>query len=136
VDFTGENISSEGGTVLLEKIERKTNIIKNLSCAITDKRNRSYVEHDTYKLLKQRTFMHLLGYEDANDAAKLKTDKLFISVFKGGIASQPKISRFENSMDKQQIFSLLYSWLYAYIQTLAGRKQITIDIDGTDAETH
>jgi hypothetical protein len=39
-------------------------------------------------------------------------------------------------MDKQQIFSLLYSWLNAYIQTLVGRKQITIDIDGTDAETH
>jgi len=136
VDFTGKNISSEGGVVLLEKIERKHHIIKNLSGFISDKRHPSYIEHDVYKLLKQRVFMQALGYQDANDADKLKGDTLFTSVFTGGIASQPTISRFENTMTKQQIFTLLYAWLDAYIQTLAGRKTVTIDIDGTDAETY
>jgi len=136
VDFSGKNISSEGGVFLLEKIERNHNIIKNLSRAISDKRHQSYIYHDVYKILKQRVFMQALGYEDANDADILKNDKLFTSVFSGTIASQPTISRFENAMTKQQIFTILYAWLDAYIQTLAGRKTITIDIDGTDAETY
>lgn len=135
LDFTAEKVSSEGGIALLSKIERKYHIIKSLSESIEDKRHESYTRYDIYDLLKVRVFMILLGYEDANDVDKLKNDELFSKMLNGSVASQPTISRFENSVDRHQIFDILEHWLDRYIDSLKGRKQVTIDIDATDAET-
>ncbi|BAV94644.1 hypothetical protein JBKA6_1464 [Ichthyobacterium seriolicida] len=46
----------------------------------------------------------MLGYEDANDVNHLHNDPLFKDVLQGDLASQPTISRFENSFDKQAVF--------------------------------
>lgn len=136
VDFNAEKISSDGGVLLLENNERKSRIIKHIASSIKDSRNQSYVSHDVYKMLKQRTFMVAMGYEDVNDIDKLKDDELFTSMFANQLASQPTISRFENSIDKHQIFSILYAWLDKYVKSLKGRKKVTIDIDSTDAQTY
>jgi hypothetical protein len=48
--------------------------------------------------------MLMLGYEDANDVTHLQNDPLFKDVLQGDLASQPTISRFENSIDKASIF--------------------------------
>jgi hypothetical protein len=42
--------------------------------------------------------MMMLGYEDANDVTHLQHDPLFKDVLQGDLASQPTISRFENSL--------------------------------------
>ncbi len=54
--------------------------------------------------------MLILGYEDANDVTHLKNDLVFIDVLQGELASQPTISRFENSLDKHSIFELMNAW--------------------------
>jgi len=48
--------------------------------------------------------MVMLGCEDANDVNHLKYDPLFKDVLQEDLASQPTISRFENSLDKPSIF--------------------------------
>ena len=67
VDFTAEEISSDGSLILLEKIERKHKLIKYFSAVIPDSRNPSHTIYTGEKQLKQRVFMLMLGYEDAND---------------------------------------------------------------------
>jgi len=136
IDFKAEKISSDGGVSLLEYLERKHHLIKDISNCIKDNRNINYIQHSLYKLLKTRVFMLAQGYEDTNDVKKLKDDELFTEFFDNNLASQSTLSRFENSIDKHQIYSILKEFLSRYIETLKGRKKIIIDIDGTDAETY
>ncbi len=136
IDFSGEEISSDGSIVLLEKLEREHKIIKHFSQFIPDNRGSNRIAHSTEKLLKQRVFMQMLGYEDTNDVDSLKRDPLFQDVLEGDLASQPTLSRFENRLTKQAIFDLAYAWIDWYVSSLAGRNKIIIDIDATDDPTH
>ena len=89
IDFTADDISSDGSVILLEKIERSHRVIKYFSSLIPDYRDPRYIEHSLYKMLKQRVFMLMQGYEDCNDVSQLKTDPLFQDVLQGDMASQP-----------------------------------------------
>src|SRR5690625_4522927 len=136
VDFSAGEISSDGAVILLEKLERKNKLIKYFSSFITDNRDPSRIQHTTEKLLKQRVFMQVQGYEDTNDVGYLKNDPLFKDVLQGQMASQPTLSRFENSFDKATIFEFCYAWIDRYVDSLKGRKKIIIDIVATDDNTH
>lgn len=136
VDFLAEEISSDGAVILLEKIEREEKLLSYFSKFIPDNRNNSSTIHSVNKLLKQRVFMMMQGYEDANDVSHLKHDPLFKDILQGDLASQPTISRFENSLNKQAIFDFSNAWIDRYVSTLKGRKEITIDIDATDDPTY
>ncbi len=135
-DFLAEEISSDGGLLLIEKLERKHNLVDFFSNFIPDKRNPLLVVHPIKKLLKQRVYSLIQGYEDANDVKYLKDDPLLKDVLEGELASQSTISRLENSLDKHSIFAICYAWVDRYVASLKGRKQITIDIDATDDPTH
>ena len=80
--------------------------------------------------------MMMLGYQDANDVSHLKNDPLFKDILQGDLASQPTISRFENSMDKHSIIELSNAWVDNYVSSLSGRKSVIIDVDATDDPTH
>ena len=136
VDFSAEQVSSDGAVVLLDKLERKHKVISRISGIIPDQRDPSRVVHSVEKLLRQRVFTLMQGYEDCNDVEHLKNDPLFEDTLGGKMASQPTLSRFENSVDKRVLFELCYQWLGRYVDSLAGREQIIIDIDATDDPTH
>ena len=57
-------------------------------------------------------------------------------LLEGDLASQPTISRFENSLDKHAIFELSNAWVDHYVSSLVGRKHIVIDVDVTEDPTH
>jgi len=136
VDFSADKISSDGALVLLEKIERKHHLIAFFCEHILDPRDPLRTIHSTEKLLKQRVFALMQGYEDANDVDYLKNDPLFEDVLEGEMASQPTISRFENRFDKRGIWQLCNAWVDRYVTSLKGRKELIIDIDATDDPTH
>jgi len=136
VDFSAGRISSDGAVVLLDKLERKHKVISRISGLIPDRRDPSRVVHSVEKLLRQRVFTLMQGYEDCNDVEHLTNDPLFEDTLGGPMASQPTLSRFENSVDKRVLFDVCYEWLDRYVDSLAGREQITIDIDATDDRTH
>lgn len=135
-DFSAEDISSDGGILLIEKLEREHKLLDFFSKFIPDTRNPLLVVHPVKKLLKQRVYGLMQGYEDANDVQYLKDDPLFQDVLEGELASQPTVSRLENSLDKNSIFALCHAWIDRYVLSLKGRKQIVIDIDATNDPTH
>ena len=112
IDFNVKKISSDSGILLSEKIERKHHVIKYISDFIIDNRHTSYIKHSVYKLLMQRTFLMMQGYEDANDVNLLKEDPIIQDVLNGTLGSQPTTSRFENSIDKHQIYTILDVFFY------------------------
>ena len=117
-------------------MERESKLLKSFSSVIPDVRDSERIMHDNYKLLKQRVFMLMQGYEDCNDVIHLKNDPILKDILGGNLASQPTLSRFENSVDKKTIFKLSYEWIDRYVDSLSGRKEVIIDIDATDDPTH
>lgn len=136
LDFSANEISSDGAVLLLEKLERKHGLLGYFSGVIPDRRDPFRTVHSMEKLLKQRVYTLMQGYEDANDVNYLKNDPLLIDILEGDLASQPTISRFENSVDKHTVFALCYAWIDRYVVSLKGRKCIVIDIDATDDPTY
>lgn len=136
VDFTGEEISSDGSIILLEKLERQHRLLHYISEYLPDPRQAGKVEHSIEKMLKQRVFALIHGYPDTNASNRLSRDPLYQDVLGGPLASQPTLSRFENSVDKQTIFQVCQAWVDRYVKSLKGRDQVIIDIDATDDPTH
>jgi hypothetical protein len=136
VDFSAEEISSDGAIILLEKIEREHKLLHYFSNYIPDKRHPLLITHSIEKLLKQRVYMLMQGYQDANDVFHLQKDPLYKDILEGDLASQPTISRFESSLSKKSIFEMSYAWIARYVSSLKSRKSITIDVDATGASTY
>lgn len=101
-----------------------------------DNKNEASLEEVNPRRLKKRVFLFMQAYKDCNNVEHLKNDPLFGDVFGGPMASQPILSRFENSADKHALFDLCREWLARYVDSLAGRTQVTIDVDATEDPTH
>ena len=56
VDFSADEISSDGAVLLLEKLERKHGILRYFSSVLPDHRDPFRTVHSIEKLLKQRVF--------------------------------------------------------------------------------
>ena len=136
-DFLGEDISSDGGVLLLRKAEHKMHIIKDLAGLIPDARNPLYIKYTSEHLLRQRVFQMALGYQDCNDAKYLRNDPVIQEVLDGDLCSQPTLSRLENMMDRRALWDLSEAWVDRYVTSIKpGRKQVVLDIDSTDDPTH
>ena len=73
-DFTGGEVTSDVGVLVMRETADKIEIIEQLTEAIHDKRHQSYVKHEITELIMQRIFQIICGYEDANDANDLRID--------------------------------------------------------------
>ena len=74
--FTAGRVSTDGGALLLRKVERKIGLMDRVSACFTDKRRQDRVEHRVGEMLAQRIFALALGYEDLNDHDELRHDPL------------------------------------------------------------
>jgi hypothetical protein len=139
--------SSDGGAILLQAAERRFGVTSALAACLRDDRQPGKVEHELRELITQRVMAIALGYEDANDAARLAGDpihKLLVGrdpVAGEDLASQPTLSRFENTPNRKELLRMTESLADRVIerhhQRLHGRaRRITIDMDPTDDPTH
>lgn len=141
-DFTGGEVSSDAGVLLLKEETNRIGIIDKLAESICDPRDQSYVIHDYKTLLTQRIMQILCGYEDANDADCLRTDPGFKAACDrlpsdGDLASQPTMSRFENSLTTRDIYRTAKALVKLFIASYKTAPEgIILDIDDTDDPTH
>src|SRR5260370_4172502 len=139
--------SSDGGAVLLKAADRGLGLTAALAACRKDERQAVKVDHDLEELLTQRIMAIACGYEDANDAARVASDpvhKLLVGrdpVEGEDLASQPTLSRFENSVGRKELFRMAEALADRVIERhrkrLHGRARlITVDLDPTDDPTH
>ncbi len=87
------------------------------------------------------------GYPDANDSARLAADPIHKMLLDRDpvtgldLASQPTLSRFENSLGSKQLYrlgeALAESVIERHAKRLGGHaRRVTIDLDPTDDPTH
>jgi len=75
-DFSGGNLSSDGGALLLRQVDAGLGLSRALAKCFTDRRRPDLIEHSVSELLAQRLQAIALGYEDLNDHAELRRDPL------------------------------------------------------------
>ena len=143
VDFQGGAITTDGGAIWLREVDRKLGLIDRLTDCLHDPRDSRRVRHTLSDLLRQRIFQIALGYEDANDAETLRKDPaLKIGCHRDphqeDLASQPTLSRLENSVDNDDLQRLLKGMVDHYVEhrETPHNGWIVFDVDATDDETH
>jgi len=66
--------SSDGGAILLKAADRRLGLTSALAACLREERQPGKILHEMEELLTQRVMGMALGYEDANDAARLACD--------------------------------------------------------------
>ncbi len=146
-EFDQRQGSSDGGAILLKAADRRYRLTERLAAGLQDYRQPGMVDHQVEEILAQRVFAIACGYPDANDAARLAGDpihKMLIGrdpVNGTDLASQPTISRFENAVERKELYRMGEALADAVIERhrrrLHGRaRRVTIDMDPTDDPTH
>jgi hypothetical protein len=74
--FDGGDITSDGGALVLKKLEERTGIVRRFAACFTDYRDPKQIEHPMLHLIMQRVFGLALGYEDLNDHDELRRDPM------------------------------------------------------------
>jgi hypothetical protein len=147
LQFDQRQGSSDGGAILLKAAERRYGLIGGLAGCLEDKRQAGKIDHSLRELLAQRVFSIACGYPDANDSARLGADPIHKMLLDRDpvtgldLASQPTLSRFENSVGPRQLYrmgeTLAASVIERHAQRLHHRARlVTIDLDPTDDPTH
>ena len=75
-NFKGGEVTSDGGILLLSKIDKKINLTKSIAKYFVDDRRSTHIIHSIQDMLKQRIYALAAGYEDLNDHDLLKKDQL------------------------------------------------------------
>lgn len=80
VDFEAGHVSSDGGSVLLGRLDRSYGYTQRFARCFQDYRDGDLIEHELLGLLRQRVYGLALGYEDLSDHDRLCRDPLLASL--------------------------------------------------------
>ena len=143
LNYTGEQISSDGGLLLLREVENQIGLIDGISYCITDTRDSRYIDHSITELITQRVFQIAAGYEDCNDCNDLRGDMVFktcagrLPQSGGDLASQPTMSRLENAVGPKDLLQMGRYLLDAFVNSYSRAPGvIVIDCDDTNNDTY
>lgn len=143
LSFTGERISSDGGLLLLRELESQLGLLKDISSCVTDTRDARYIDHTLKEMLTQRVFQIAAGYEDCNDCNELRSDMIFKTCVDrlpqsgDDLASQPTMSRLENSVTTRDLYRIGRKLLDFFVASYADQPGvIIIDCDDTNNNTY
>lgn len=143
-DFAGGQISSDGGLLPLRQFDQRYRLTADLGKVLSDPRDTERTRHALLVLLRQRLYAICAGYEDANDAHRLRHDpilQLLADAPPGeALGSQPTLSRLENTVAGRDIVRLVRLGVEWFIRLCADqvrqRGEILLDMDSTDDPTH
>ena len=137
--FSGGDVSSDGGVMLLRQADRRLGLCKALDSVIFDPRNPDLVTHRQIDLLRQRVYGIALGYEDLNDHDTLRTDPAWQSAVERGdeLASSPTLCRLEARASRQTARAISEVFVEQFIASFASApEELILDFDATDDRVH
>ena len=144
--FDQPHASSDGGAILRKAADRHLGLLAALTATVPAARAPARVPHGVADLVAQRVFAIACGHPDGNDGDRLADDpihKLLLGrdpIDGGRLASQPTISRFEHTAAPRMLLAMSHALADTVIARHRRRRRgvrlITIDLDGTDDQTH
>lgn len=130
-------VSSDGGLLVLKKTDGQHRLTERMASCLSDPR-RGDVLHSIQKMLAQRVYAIALGWEDCNDFDTLRHDPLYALALGSVPATQPTLSRFENSVNSKDLYRASLELVDVFISRYKDRppKRIILDLDATDDPAH
>ncbi|MDF7806850.1 IS1380 family transposase [Pontiellaceae bacterium B12219] len=139
VDFSGGNITSNGGVLLLRQADRKLGLTRAAARLIPDDRRKASVKHSIEQMFRQRVYALGCGEEDLNDHDELRQD-IALQTAVGcdkALASPSTRWRFENSAQRQAAVDMNALLVEQFIRShTVAPKEIILDFDATDDVVH
>jgi hypothetical protein len=125
-----------GGAPLLAKLEVKTGLVRGAADSMLDSRRRSQIKFSFFDLVWQRVLLLCCGYEDANDVALMAHEPglrlALLPDIQRELASQPTMSRFENTITLTNSYRLAVWLVLFYIRNKSKiPTSIRLDLDGS-----
>jgi hypothetical protein len=143
VSFDGEDISGNGGALLIAQVEKLTGFIRGAADRLDDHRIAALVKHNLFEQVFQRVLQIIAGAAATSDSDILRHDpalKLAAGrnpISGEALASQPTQSRLENGRSWKELYRLC-QWLVDYYIECHKKppKSIVLDFDGSAIETY
>jgi len=139
VNFSGGEITSDAGAILLSRADKIINLTKRIAANINDKRCKGKVDHSIGDMLRQRVYGLALGYEDLNDHISLRKDTAIQTAVgqDKDLASSSTLCRFENAADRQLCWDINKTFVEIFIESFKKPpKELILDFDATDDPVH
>jgi Transposase DDE domain group 1 len=141
--FDGGTISSDGGVFLLAGADKRLGLIDAMAELFPDHRDPAQISHSIADILRERVFAIACGYPDGNDLDVLRADPALkmacgrLPDSGADLASQPTLSRLENTPDLRALIRLSHGMVDLWCRNYpSAPKSIMLDIDDTADTVH
>jgi len=142
VEPVEEHLSSDAGLLPIRQFDEQIGLTAQFAAALRDPRFGPFVDHSFAEMARMRIYGILAGYADQNDHDQLRYDPVFKLLAgrqpsEDELASQPTLSRFENSINIASLWRLRDVLLDQFLASFAEPpRRLTFDIDTYDDPTH
>lgn len=133
--FSGGDITSDGGSLLLRQADRRLGLLSQVTSALHDPRRRSSCKHAFLSLLRQRVYALALGYEDLNDHDRLRIDPALQTAVErdAPLAGSATLCRWENRADRESVWAVHRVLLDQFVASFkTPPEELILDFDATD----
>lgn len=141
VQNSAGRLSSDAGLLVVREFDQRIGLTRQFAAALADRRRQP--SHSLLAMVRQRVYGILAGYEDQNDHDTLRYDPVFQLVCdrlpddETQLASQPTLSRFENSVSVKALFRLRERLVDQFLESFNEEpRRLTFDLDGFDDPAH
>ena len=145
LEFHGAKITSDAGLLAFRELDEAFRLTEKGSTVLSDCRRGKNTQHTILAMLRQGVYGRLAGYEDVNDAERLRVDPTMRRVVGGRAkekeaASTSEMSRFETEMlsSKKNLTALMNlsgTWIDSVHECVPLDKLI-LDLDSSQSETY
>jgi hypothetical protein len=135
-----EDISTDAGLLLFRQFDGQRGFSAGFAQQLGDTRRDP--EHTILEMVRSRVFGIIAGYEDQNDHDALRSDAVFKLLANrlpedDDLASQPTLSRFENSISAASLLRLEDWFIERFVNSFdEPPREVTLDVDVFDDPAH
>ncbi len=145
LEFRGATITSDGGLLAFRELDEILGLSQMAAEKLVEGRLGKNIQHALVALLRQSIFGRLAGYEDVNDAERLRLDPAMRCLVGGRIdlhpaASTSEMARFETELlatdeNLKALADLAGCWINR-VHERTGLKSLVLDMDSSESPTH